>query len=260
MNKDQRILLITGAATGIGKNVAMHFLTHDYCVHICDRNESSLIKFLRDNPKATGNVADVSSPNDVKKTIHEVKKNYGKLDVLINNAGISGGTAVTENTSIEDWNETISVNLNGMFYFTKLAIPYLKKNKRASIVNISSTAGLFGVPSRSSYAASKWGVIGFTKTLAMELGPYQINVNAICPGCVDGDRIDGVIRADAKESGYTYQQIKDVYLRQSSMRSFMDENDIAAMCSFLCSESGSKISGQAIAIDGNTEGIFNWLE
>ena len=147
-----------------------------------------------------------------------------------------------------------------MFYFAKFAIPLLKKNKRASVINISSTAGLFGVPQRSPYAASKWGVIGFTKTLAMELGPNQINVNAICPGCVDGERIEGVIKADAKESGYSYQQIKDVYLRQSSMRSFADKNDIAAMCYFLCSKSGSQISGQAIAIDGNTEGLFNWLE
>jgi NAD(P)-dependent dehydrogenase (short-subunit alcohol dehydrogenase family) len=113
---------------------------------------------------------------------------------------------------------------------------------------------------RSPYAASKWAVIGFTKTTAMELGPYGINVNAICPGCVDGDRIERVINADAKESGYTTDQIRDVYLRQSSMRKFMSKEDIADMVLFLTSSSGSKISGQAIAIDGHTEGFINWLD
>lgn len=260
MNEDEKVVLVTGAATGIGASIAKHFLDLDYGVHVCDQNTASLKKFLESYPKATGSICDVSSSDEVKETINDLEVHYGKLDVLINNAGISGGTALTENISLEDWNDTINVNLNGMFYFAKFAIPLLKKNKRASVINISSTAGLFGVPQRSPYAASKWGVIGFTKTLAMELGPNQINVNAICPGCVDGERIEGVIKADAKESGYSYQQIKDVYLRQSSMRSFADKNDIAAMCYFLCSKSGSQISGQAIAIDGNTEGLFNWLE
>ena len=125
---------------------------------------------------------------------------------------------------------------------------------------MSSTAGLLGVPMRSPYAASKWAVIGFTKTTAMELGPFGVNVNVICPGCVDGDRIERVISADARESGYTPDQIRDVYLRQSSMRKFMSKKDIADMVLFLTSSSGSKISGQAIAIDGHTEGFINWLD
>ena len=165
-----------------------------------------------------------------------------------------------KNISIEGWQQTINTNLNGMFYVTKLAIPLLKENKSSSIINMSSTAGLLGVPMRSPYAASKWAVIGFTKTTAMELGPYGVNVNAICPGCVDGDRIERVINADARESGNTPDQIRDVYLRQSSMRKFMSKKDIADMVLFLTSSSGSKISGQAIAIDGHTEGFINWLD
>ena len=185
---------------------------------------------------------------------------YKKLNILINNAGISGESALTENISIEGWQQTINTNLNGMFYVTQLAIPLLKENKSSSIINMSSTAGLLGVPMRSPYADSKWAVIGFTKTTAMELGPYGVNVNAICPGCVDGDRIERVINADARESGNTPDQIRDVYLRQSSMRKFMSKKDIADMVLFLTSSSGSKISGQAIAIDGHTEGFINWLD
>ena len=125
---------------------------------------------------------------------------------------------------------------------------------------MSSTAGLLGVPIRSPYVASKWAIVGLTKTWAMELGPYGIRVNAICPGCVDGERIDRVIDADARKQGKSPQQIKDVYLRQSSMRQFVEDQDIANMVNYLCSEKGSKISGQAIAVDGHTEGLFNWLD
>ena len=229
-------------------------------MHICDYDKKRLQEFLDKNPNATGNLADVSNPDDVKDTFNIINNLYNKLNILINNAGISGESALTENISIEGWQQTINTNLNGMFYVTKLAIPLLKENKSSSIINMSSTAGLLGVPMRSPYAASKWAVIGFTKTTAMELGPYGVNINAICPGCVDGDRIERVINADARESGNTPDQIRDVYLRQSSMRKFMSKKDIADMVLFLTSSSGSKISGQAIAIDGHTEGFINWLD
>ena len=260
MKQNRKVILITGAATGIGSSIAKSYIDEGHYVHICDYDKKRLQEFLDKNPNATGNLADVSNPDDVKDTFHIINNLYNKLNILINNAGISGESALTENISIEGWKQTINTNLNGMFYVTKLAIPLLKENKSASIINMSSTAGLLGVPMRSPYAASKWAVIGFTKTTAMELGPYGVNVNAICPGCVDGDRIERVINADARESGNTPDQIRDVYLRQSSMRKFMSKKDIADMVLFLTSSSGSKISGQAIAIDGHTEGFINWLD
>ena len=260
MKQNRKVILITGAATGIGSSIAKSYIDEGHNVHICDYDTKRLQKFLDENPNATGNLADVSNPDDVKDTFHIINNLYNKLNILINNAGISGESALTENISIEGWQQTINTNLNGMFYVTKLAIPLLKENKSSSIINMSSTAGLLGVPMRSPYAASKWAVIGFTKTTAMELGPYGVNVNAICPGCVDGDRIERVINADARESGNTPDQIRDVYLRQSSMRKFMSKKDIADMVLFLTSSSGSKISGQAIAIDGHTEGFINWLD
>ena len=260
MKQNRKVILITGAATGIGSSIAKSYIAEGHNVHICDYDKKRLQEFLDKNPNATGNLADVSNPDDVKDTFHIINNLYNKLNILINNAGISGESALTENISIEGWQQTINTNLNGMFYVTKLAIPLLKENKSSSIINMSSTAGLLGVPMRSPYAASKWAVIGFTKTTAMELGPYGVNVNAICPGCVDGDRIERVINADARESGNTPDQIRDVYLRQSSMRKFMSKKDIADMVLFLTSSSGSKISGQAIAIDGHTEGFINWLD
>ena len=260
MKQNRKVILITGAATGIGSSIAKSYIDEGHNVHICDCDKKRLQEFLDKNPNATGNLADVSNPNDVKDTFNKINNLYKKLNILINNAGISGESALTENISIEGWQQTINTNLNGMFYVTQLAIPLLKENKSSSIINMSSTAGLLGVPMRSPYAASKWAVIGFTKTTAMELGPFGVNVNAICPGCVDGDRIERVISADARESGYTPDQIRDVYLRQSSMRKFMSKKDIADMVLFLTSSSGSKISGQAIAIDGHTEGFINWLD
>ena len=129
-----------------------------------------------------------------------------------------------------------------------------------SIICIASTAALFGFPLRSPYAACKWAIIGFMKTLAMELGPERIRVNAICPGSVSGPRIDGVIERDAASRGMQPQEIRDLYLRQTSMRTFVEAEDVAEMAFFLASTAGARISGQAIGVDGHTEGLSNWLD
>ena len=257
---NMNVILVTAGASGIGRCIAEIFLKNGCAVHICDINPDHIDDFLKVNPGATASQIDVSKFDDTKKLFKEIKNIYGRLNVLINNAGIAGVSSLLEDVPVNDWNQTINVNLNGMFYITKLAIPLLKKNKSGSIVNLSSTAGLMGVPSRSPYAASKWAVIGLTKTMAMELGPFDINVNAVCPGCVDGDRIERVIKADAKNQGKTAKEIETVYKRQSSMRRFVKADDIASMVHFLCSDRGHSISGQAIAVDGNTEGLFNWLD
>ena len=143
---------------------------------------------------------------------------------------------------------------------TKHAVPLLKQTGGGSIINMSSSAGLFGTPMRSPYAASKWGLIGLTKTWAMELGPHNIRVNAVCPGCVSGPRIDGVIDRDAKERGVNPAEIRDVYQRQSSMRTFVSPEEIADTVLFLASEKAGKISGQAMSVDGHTETLANWLD
>ena len=159
----------------------------------------------------------------------------------------------------DDWDRTIAIDLNGQFYITRRAVPMLKQSGGGSIVNIASNAAMFGCPLRSPYTAAKWAMIGLTKTWAMELGPDNIRVNALCPGSVKGERIDRVIERDASERNMSISAIREAYERQSSMRMFVEPQDVANMALFLSSSLGSAISGQAIGIDGHTEGLANWL-
>ena len=172
---------------------------------------------------------------------------------MINNIGVAGPTKYLENISNVEWENTLKTNLNSHFYFSKFSTPFLKKNKSGSIVNISSTAGLFGFPQRTPYAASKWAIIGLTKSLAMELGKYNIRVNAICPGSVKGDRMKRVINSKAKLLKTTPNKIQKEFELMTSIRSFVTKEDIASMVVYLLSDHSKNISGQSISIDGNTE-------
>ena len=176
-----------------------------------------------------------------------------KIDGLINNVGIAGPTKYIEKITREEWQNTIETNLNSHFFFTKFAIPLLKKNKSGSIINLSSTAGLFGFPQRTPYAASKWAIIGLTKSLAMELGKFKIRVNAICPGSVEGDRMKRVISAKAKLLKVNSNKIQKEFESMTSIKSFVSKEDIASMAVYLLSDNSINISGQAIAVDGHTE-------
>lgn len=253
-------VLISGAASGIGRKVAEAFLGQGANVHICDSSADMIAEFVAANPTATATQSDVSIVADVDRVFADLKQHYGTLNTLINNAGIAGPTATVDNIDPADWDQCVAADLSSAFYMTRRAVPLLKAAGGGSIVNVASTAGLFGVPMRSPYAASKWGLIGLTKTWAMELGPDNIRVNAICPGCVSGPRIEGVIDADAKKRGVSPDEIRNVYLRQSSMRSFVSPEEIADTILFLASNKASRISGQALAIDGHTETLANWLD
>jgi NAD(P)-dependent dehydrogenase (short-subunit alcohol dehydrogenase family) len=256
----KKTVLISGAASGIGASIAAAFLADGASVHICDASSDAIAEFLKANPGATATHADVSNTADVDRVFAEFGKHYAQLDILINNAGISGPSAAVEDVASKDWDQCLAVNLSGAFYMTHGAVPLLKQAGGGSIINMSSSAGLFGTPMRSPYAASKWGLIGLTKTWAMELGPYNIRVNAVCPGCVSGPRIDGVIERDAKERGVSPEEIRAVYQRQSSMRTFVSPEEIADTVLFLASDRAGKISGQALSVDGHTETLANWLD
>ncbi len=180
-----------------------------------------------------------------------VKKKFKKLDALINNVGIAGPTGTIEKLDSNEWENTLHVNVNSHFYFNKLAIPLLKKTRSASIINISSGAGIMGFPLRSPYAASKWAIVGMTKTLAMELGKYKIRVNAICPGTIKGDRMKRVIRDKAKFTKVSTKKIENEFVSMASMNSWVYEDDIGKTCAFLISDEAERISGQIIGVDGN---------
>ncbi len=245
-------VIVTAGARGIGRAITEMFLENGAQVHICDISPEALPQCQEELPQLGGTVADVSEPEQVDAMFAAAMAQMGGLDVLVNNAGIAGPTGRVEEIDPAGWERTMAVNINGQFYCARRAIPLLKE-AGGSIVNISTTAGLFGYPLRSPYAASKWAVIGFTKTLAMELGEFGIRANAICPGSIDGARMDRVINAEAAAKGIAPQSVRQAYLRQVSMQTFIDAREIANMVLFITSPLGSKISGQALSVDGHTE-------
>jgi len=259
LNRNQ-VVLVTAGASGIGRCIAEKFLTHGCSVHICDIDQVAIDDFLTRNPNASASMANVSDVGQVALLFNDFSNRFGQLDVLVNNAGIAGPTANLEEITPADWDKTISVNINGQFYVTRLAVPIMKKTGSGSIINISSSAGLFGCPKRAPYVASKWAIIGITKTLAMELGPLGIRVNAICPGSVEGKRIEKVIESDACSRECSPEKIRKIYECQMSLRRFVTVDEIANMAIFLASDMGAGISGQAIGVDGHTESLSNVMD
>ncbi|MCH9694502.1 MAG: SDR family oxidoreductase [Gammaproteobacteria bacterium] len=254
------VILISGGASGIGGCAARRFLDQGDKVHICDVSAERVSTFLESNPGATGTVADVGKRSDVDKVFEDLAEHHGRLDVLVNNAGIAGPSAPVDEQDEDGWDQCIQINLSGTFYVTRRAVPLLRDSANGRIINISSTAALHGYPLRSAYAASKWAMIGLMKTWAMELGPEGIRVNAVCPTSVSGPRIDGVIEREAEQRGMSVEQVHDVYLRQTSMRTFVTPDEVADTVLFLASDAARKISGQSICVDGHTEGLSNWLD
>ncbi|UCH75710.1 MAG: SDR family oxidoreductase [Rhodospirillales bacterium] len=250
---DGKRALITAGAAGIGLAIAESMTAAGARVHICDIDEARLAATAKALPGTGRTVADIADAASVDRLFDEALDSLGGLDILVNNAGIAGPTAPAEQIAPADWRHTLAVGLDGAFYCARRAIPLLKRAGGGAIVNIASTAGLMGVPNRSPYAAAKWGLIGLTRTLAMELGPFGIRVNAICPGSVDGPRMDRVIAADAALRQIDPSEVRAAYLAQVSMRTFVDVADIASMAVFICSDAGARISGQALAVDGHTE-------
>jgi len=247
-------IIISAGASGIGWATAKICLSKGATIYLCDIDSKSLNKIKKNplyNKKLFLYECDASDEFEVSNFFNQVHKETKKIDALINNVGVAGPTGTIEKLTSDDWEQTLKVNVISHFYFTKLAIPMLKKNKGGSIINISSGAGIMGFPLRSPYAASKWAVIGVTKTLAMELGKFKIRVNAICPGTIKGDRMVRVIRDKAKFLKVSKKLVEKDFVSMASMDCWIYEDDIGKMCSFLISSDGERISGQAIPVDGN---------
>ena len=247
--------IISAAGDGIGFSISKLIVDNGGKVYLTDIDQKKINKISRNNKyknKIFANQLDANNHNQVKQYFKSLS-NLKKIDGLINNVGIAGPTKYIEKITREEWQNTIETNLNSHFFFTKFAIPLLKKNKSGSIINLSSTAGLFGFPQRTPYASSKWAIIGLTKSLAMELGKFKIRVNAICPGSVEGDRMKRVISAKAKLLKMNSNKIQKEFESMTSIKSFVSKEDIASMVVYLLSDSSINISGQAIAVDGHTE-------
>lgn len=245
-------VLVTAGASGIGLATAEAFLREGARVHVCDVDEARLAA-LRGRMGTT--VCDVADAAAVARLFDHVRASLGGLDALVNNAGIAGPTAPCEDVGLVDWERTLAVNLTGQFLCAQRAIPLLKASGNASIANLSSAAGRFGFPGRTPYAASKWGVVGFTKSLSMELGPFGIRVNAICPGSVAGERIDRVFAGKAALRGVPPETIQKEALAKTSLRRLVTAEDVADAIVFLASPRGANISGQALPVDADTHGL-----
>lgn len=248
-------VVVTAGASGIGRAVAQAFLAEGARVWVCDVSADALADFLADNPGVRGLEADVIDERSVAAFFEVVREDFRELDVLINNAGIAGPAAPVEKMDYEGWKACLDVNCGGAFLCARSAIPMLRAAGGGSIIQMSSTAGLFGFPNRSPYCLAKWGIIGFTKTLAMELGGDGIRVNAIAPGAVEGDRMERVLAAESKATGVPVEDIRKAYVDCTSLKTWVTAQDIAEAILFLCSDAGSRISGQVLPVDGHSESI-----
>ncbi|WP_417672172.1 SDR family oxidoreductase [Roseibium sp.] len=248
-------VLVTAGASGIGEAISRAFLEAGAKVFICDIDAEALERLALELPGLQTIVADVSSEADVAAMITAVRGRFGGLDVLINNAGISGPTGPIDTLDVKDIRQTLDVDLLGQFLAVRQAAQMLRDSEAGAIINLSSVAGRLGYGLRTPYAASKWGIVGFTQSLAKEMGPDGVRVNAILPGVVRGARMEGVIRSRAEAEGISYPEMEKQYLANVSLRRMVDPDDVAAMALFLCSPAGANISGQAISVCGNVENI-----
>jgi NAD(P)-dependent dehydrogenase (short-subunit alcohol dehydrogenase family) len=246
-------VIVTAAASGIGAQVARRFAAAGAKVFVCDVDADAVAAYSAANPGIGATVADVAAPADVERFFDEALTSLGGLDVLVNNAGIAGPAAPVEEMDVEGFKRCVDVNLTGAFLCVRRAVPAIMAAGGGSIILMSSNAGTMGLPFRAPYVATKWGIIGLMKTLAMELGPHKIRVNAMCPGDVEGDRIRRVITMEAQNRAMTYDEVVAERVEAVSLRTMVTADDVADMMLFLCCDAGAKVSGQAVLVDGNAE-------
>jgi len=248
-------VIVTAGAAGIGREVARTFLREGALVQVCDVDRDALAALATSDPKLKATLCDVSDRDAVTRFIDSAAGALGGLDCLVNNAGIAGPTGRVDEIPPEEWDHTLAVNITGQFNCVRAALRHLTKSSNPSIINLSSAAGRLGFPLRTPYAASKWAVVGFTKSLAIELGPLKIRVNAIQPGAVQGDRIRRVFAAKAQIRGVSMQTVADEAMSHASIKEMIAPQQLADMMVFLASPRGRTVSGQAISICGDVQSL-----
>jgi NAD(P)-dependent dehydrogenase (short-subunit alcohol dehydrogenase family) len=248
----QRVLITAGAG-GIGKEIARSFADVGASVFVCDIDAQGLAQLEHDMPSVRTTTCDIGKRTDIERMMRDGITALGGLDVLVNNAGIAGPTAPVERYDPAEWDRVLTVNLTGTFDVTRLAIPHLKRSEAGMIINMSSVAGRLGYANRSAYCATKWAIVGFTKTLAIELGELGIRANAILPGAVAGARIEKVFEGRAQATGQSLEQLRASAMARQSIKRLVDPRDIAALTVFLASDSAKSISGQILPIDNDMQ-------
>lgn len=246
-------VLVTAGANGIGREIARAFIGEGASVHVCDVDKRELTELARTDPKITSSLADVADRVQVTRLFDEALMRLGGLDTLVNNAGISGPTGPVEEIAPEDWDRCLAINITGQFNCARLAVPHLRQSNNPSMVNISSVAGRLGYALRTPYSSSKWAVIGFTKSLSVELGKAGIRVNAVLPGMVEGERLRRVLETKAKARNISFAEAEAEFVSYVAMKKTVTPQEIADTILFLSSRRGRTISGQAISVCGNVQ-------
>ncbi len=246
-------VVVTAGGDGIGLEITRAFTEAGARVLVCDIQPESVERLAKALPQVHGCIADVSREKDVAAMFDLVDQKLGGLDVLVNNAGIAGPTGGIETLSLADWERTLAVNITGQFLCIRQAVPRLRKGSDPSIINLASAAGHLGMPGRAPYSASKWAVVGFTKSLAIELGGHGIRVNAILPGAVEGPRIRAVIDAKAKALGKPVEDVTRAYTSQAALGRMVTAHDVASMVLFAASGLARNVTGQELVVDGLTQ-------
>ena len=246
-------VVVTGGASGIGRAMAEAFLDAGARVAVCDSDPQAIDAVTAAVPGILAHRADVTDEAAMTGFLDRVTAEFDGVDVVCANAGTGGPAGPIESLSHADWRACLSVNLDGAFLTCRWAAGVMKPRRAGLILLTASTAGQFGYPARAPYATAKWGVIGLMKTLAMELGPFGVRVNALCPGAVEGPRMDRVVANEAVARGVTEPAVRASYVQGVSMRCWVTAQDVAASALFLASPAAARISGQALAIDGHTE-------
>ena len=246
-------VLVTGAGDSVGRRIAERFLAQGDRVHVCDVRADAVAATLKDNPGMTGSVVNVGKRDEVARLFEETQAAIGDVSVLLNVVGMAGPRAAIEDIEEDDWDQTIAVNLSGMFYCMRRAVPMMKANGGGAIINFSTCSTRTRLPMRAPYIASKAGVEGLTLNATRELGPFGIRCNAILPGIINNSRFHHIVSRNAAATGVSEAQIEDDYLKYVSLRSKVELDEIADLALFLASDKAAKITGELIAISGNME-------
>ncbi len=255
MKLADRIAVVTGAAKGMGRDVCLTLAREGANLAIAARESAPLDALGREitalGRKVVVVPTDVTDETAVERLVTSAREAFGRIDILVNAAGVTGPieTPVWE-IKADDFDQVIAVNLRGTFLPTKHVLPTMIKQRYGKIVNISGTSGLRGYKYRAAYSSSKWALRGFTRTVALEAGPYNINVNALHPGIVGGDRMDKLCREKAKKRGWTPEQVYQEYVDEMALRRVTIAQDIANAVLFLVSDDSSNMTGQSVTVDG----------
>ncbi len=247
-----KVAIVTGAGRGIGRAISKVMAREGAAITLAARSLDQLQATASEIQGAGGRCAvvqtDVTSEDSVNQMVKETLDEFGTVDILVNNSGIAGPTALCEETTVEDWNATFAVNVIGPFLCAKAVLPTMKAKRSGRIINISSMSGKRPLVRRTPYTSSKMAVMGFTRTLAHEVGEFGITVNSVCPGATSGERIDNVIRNLAETQGKSEDEILAGFTDPSALKTLVDPDDTAEVVCFLASDRASKMTGQDINV------------